>query len=376
MQDLLEYHPTTMGIFRSGRIHPFNSPADILKFGAISPLSRLRFALSSAMLVYMPAYADAENAAAVDWLGKWAGAAATENIWAPMLKVKFGEAFDRVPLAWMAGRLRQRSLSRKGAGEQLGYITGSLEVLVDKLVKVLESKGVEILLNTTAEKLETENRKVKGIRTSSGFVEAPVVLSTVPPPILAGLVDEAKPEYSKKLEAVKYTPAVCTVLALEKQLSPVYWMNVADPGYDFGGVIEHTNFVPTSQYNGNHIVYLVKYFLKDAPQPQEENDSLSERQVEQLSRMFEKDVKKLIIDKWVFSTRFASPRPSVGFHKLIPSAKSPLDGLYTGCMCHIYPDERSVNNSIRVAAEVASKIGIDTSDIPRGGGLACKYGFD
>ena len=30
-------------------------------------------------------------------------------------------------------------------------------------------------------------------------------------------------------------------------------------------------------------------------------------------------------------------------------------------MCHLYPEERSVNNSIRVAAEVAAEMGFDQS---------------
>jgi hypothetical protein len=43
-------------------------------------------------------------------------------------------------------------------------------------------------------------------------------------------------------------------------------------------------------------------------------------------------------------------------------------------MVHVYPDERSCNNSIRVAAEALRVIGCDTSEIPSGASLAGQIG--
>ena len=54
-------------------------------------------------------------------------------------------------------------------------------------------------------------------------------------------------------------------LALREPLSNIYWLNVADPGYDFGGVIEQTNFVPASEYGGRHLIYLSRYLTVDRP---------------------------------------------------------------------------------------------------------------
>ena len=59
---------------------------------------------------------------------------------------------------------------------------------------------------------------------------------------------------------IEYFGAVCTILELKESLSDIYWMNVADDGFPFGGVIEHTNMIPKEAYNGSHIVYLSRYF--------------------------------------------------------------------------------------------------------------------
>jgi hypothetical protein len=43
-------------------------------------------------------------------------------------------------------------------------------------------------------------------------------------------------------------------------------------------------------------------------------------------------------------------------------------------MVHIYPDERSVNNAIRVSAEACRVMGMKTSFIPEGRSLSGKIG--
>jgi hypothetical protein len=43
-------------------------------------------------------------------------------------------------------------------------------------------------------------------------------------------------------------------------------------------------------------------------------------------------------------------------------------------MPHVYPDERSTNNSIRIAAAAIAAMGMDSSFVPEGTSLASKYG--
>jgi len=39
-------------------------------------------------------------------------------------------------------------------------------------------------------------------------------------------------------------------------------------------------------------------------------------------------------------------------------------------MCHLYPDERSCNNCVRLAAGVLEAMGFDTAEVPRGISMA------
>jgi protoporphyrinogen oxidase len=374
--DRILFEPTTMGVLRGGVIYPFNGPKDLLKFKAISLADRIRFGASSALLAYRARYSDVEDVPALEWFRQYAGRGATAAIWEPLMHCKFGEAAGRVPLAWMAGRLRQRARSRKGSEERLGYLRGSLDVLVQAWVDRLEQLGVTLQLGTRAERLIAEEGKVVGVEVNGQIQRADIVLSTLPTTALAPLTQPINAGYAADLSSISYLGAICVVLGMSEQLSPVYWLNVADPGYDFGGVIEQTNFIPPSEYAGLHITYLSRYM----PVPSElwnmDDSTLVKRQIEQASRAFGRDVSRIVRKSWVFRARTAQALTEIGFWKKIPKFRSPIPNLFVASMAHIYPDERSVNNSIRVAAEVVREMGFteQADRVPANMSLAAKFG--
>src|SRR5262249_13321727 len=169
----------------------------------------------------------------------------------------------------------------------------------------------------------------------------------------------------------------CFSVSMREPLSDIYWLNVADPGYDFGGVIEQTNFVGPENYGGKHIAYFSRYIDADNSLWTAPDEQLTERFLRQAERLYGRSLKSAVLKTWVFRGRYASPRPELGFHRLIPKFRSPIPGLFVASMCHVYPDERSVNNSVRVAAEVVRALGDDAAAnaVPRNLSLSAKYGW-
>jgi protoporphyrinogen oxidase len=380
LAEAVTYRPTTMGLYRDGQIYSFDGPIDLLRFDAVSPWARLRFGMSSALLAYRPAYAQAEMQSALDWVRRWAGPEATAAIWAPMLRIKFGEAAPHVPLAWLAGRLRQRVRSRSGTTEQLGYLRGSLQVLVDRLVDALCDRGVTVRLQTPVEAFipsaqPTDGRPgIAGVRAGGKALPADAVVATVPTPILADLVAPIDEIYARSLRTIQYMGALCTVLAFDTSVSPVYWLNVADPGYDFGGVIEQTRLVPPAVYGGQHIVYLSRYLKPEHPLWAMDEAAFITRQLDQLEALVGRPLRTGLRWSRRFKARYAAPQMELGFARQIPAYTAPVNGLYVASMPHVYPDERSTNNSIRIAADVVHALGRDASEVPRGATLAGRYG--
>jgi protoporphyrinogen oxidase len=374
LKDQAVFRSTTMGMMRDGEIYPFDGPADVLQFGAMSIPARLRFGMSAAMLTYLPGFEDDEQTPALKWFRRWAGQEATETIWEPMMDIKFGDAADQIPIAWMAGRLRQRARSRDGTEEKLGYLEGSLQVLVDRLVEVLREDDIDIRCSEPVEKFLLDGEKVNGVHTQKGPLEADAVLSTVPTPILSGLVEDIDPDYADSLREIEYMGAICTILSLKESLSPVYWLNVADPGYSFGGVIEQTHLIPPKEYGGRHLAYLSRYVRHDNPLWTKDDDALLDQQLGELRRLFGREIESILNNHWIFRGRFAAPITGLEFSRKIPSYDTPIPGLYMAAMPHVYPDERSTNNSIRIAAGALEAMGLDNGFVPEGTSLASTYG--
>lgn len=372
----LRYLPATMGVFRNGQIFPFNGPRDLLYFSPISLSARTRFAASSLFLGKFAEWRRWEDVPALDWFNRYAGRAATEAIWRPMLEIKFGVYAREVPVAWMVGRLRQRMNSRERGDESLGYLDGSLQTLLDGLLGALGRLGVKLITRAKVESISVRNQRVTSVRTGAGEFSAGQIVATIPTTHLAPLLAPHVPDYAAKLAAIRYFGAVCTLLEMNRPLSDIYWLNVADPGFPFGGVIEHTNFIPPIHYQGRHIAYLSRYFEADHALAALPIDKIGEQMIAPLSRIYPQFRREQIEQIHVFRTLTAATVCDRNFSMKVPAARTPLANFFIASMAHVYPDERSCNNSIRVAAEVCRVMRLETPLVPRGASLSGQISMD
>jgi protoporphyrinogen oxidase len=377
LEDHLYYRSTTMGIFRGGNVYPFTTPMDLLRFRPLPWGDKLRLGGSS---LYLSKWADwrrSEEVSAWSWIRRYAGKRALDSVWGPLLEIKFGPYAKEVPLSWLIGRLRQRMGSRQGSGdERLGYLRGSLQILLDRLLERLRQMGATLVADAPVRSLRMSGDRVSGVRTDGGEYGAAKVISTVPTVHLAKLVKPVEPEYAKSLERIEYFGAVCMVLHLKESLSPVYWLNVAEPGFPFGGVIEQTRLLGPENYEGRHISYLSRYFAHSEPIAKWSIERIREEMLRALPRIFARFDERSLIDLDIFRTDYAAPVCDLGFSSRVPRFASPLDGLYVASMPHVYPDERSVNNSIRVAANAIRELcGAEAPVVSTNASLSGQIGF-
>lgn len=375
LEDQIIWDNTQMGIYRNKKIYSFNSPTDLLKFKPISFFGKIRFGLTSFFLGKFADWQIKEGISALDWFYKYAGKSVTDSIWKPLLDIKFGPYANEVPLSWMIGRLRQRMNSRKKGAEQLGYLDGSLQILLEALLKELKDLGVELISGAPVLELIIENQTLNGIITEKGIFKNGDFLFTIPTVFLTRLLEKEAPKYAQKLNQIEYFGAVCTILEMKKPLSDFYWLNIADSGFPFGGVIEHTNLINAKNYNHSHIAYLSRYFASTEPIYEMTNEEISELMVEKIKIIFPDFDFHDLIKIHVFRTNTAATVCDKFFSKKIPKCMSPIRNLFLSNMAHVYPDERSANNSIRIAAEACKVMGISAEIIPQNASLSGKIGF-
>jgi protoporphyrinogen oxidase len=271
----------------------------------------------------------------------------------------------------MVGRLRQRMSSRERGDERLGYLDGSLQSLLDALLAKLASLGVRILTGNPVASLLASQRRVEGVRLQDGTtLRSDRTLATLPTTRLVPLVEPLDAGYAESLRRIEYFGAVCTILELDRPLSQTYWLNVADPGFPFGGVIEHTNLISPEVYGGRHIAYLSRYYENSNPLATLPDAEVSRQMTEPLARIYGDGALKSILRTHVFRTQTAATVCDLGFSRKVPQVRSPLENLFIATMAHVYPDERSCNNSIRVAANACEVMGLNASAVPKGCSLS------
>jgi protoporphyrinogen oxidase len=372
LEDKLFFHKTTMGVFSKGKIYNFNTPIDLLKFNPLSFFDKLRFGLTSLYLANIADWRKMENISALDWLYKYAGKGTTNSLWKPLINVKFGPYANGVPISWMIGRLAQRMNSRKDTTERLGYLQGSSQILLKRLLKILKNRNVKLVTNVRVVNLTVRNNILTSVKTSRGEFSKGKFLFTMPSCYLSPLLKKIDLNYAKEIENIKYFGAVCVVLEMKKKLSDIYWLNIADEGYPFGGVIEHTNFISSKHYHGSHIAYLSRYFAASDPIAKMSGAQVQQHMLSSLKKVFPNFDNKNVKNTHVFKTNTAAVVCSKNFSKKVPECRTPIENMFLATMAHIYPDERSCNNSIRIAAEACRVIGIRSDFVPKNSSLSGK----
>ena len=156
------------------------------------------------------------------------------------------------------------------------------------------------------------------------------------------------------ITGIRYQGTACALFGLSKKLmDDIYWLNIkAD--VPFGAVIEHTNFLPLSDY-GNHLVYVTAYF-QDASDSlwKQDEDEVIDSYISGLESMFPGFSRDDV--KWtkIYRRLDTAPVYETGYKSKILPVKTNISGLYLGGMFSPsnYP-ERSMNGSIVAGFECA-----------------------
>ena len=347
--------PSRTGMYYAHDFFKLSTPVDLLRFSPLPLRDRVRLGLLALRARRVQDWRSLEDRTAADWLRELGGERVYRVVWEPLLRGKFGDVAEEVAAVWFWNKLKLRGSSRgKGGAEQLVYYRGGFATLAETLADAVRSQGGVIRINTSAQGLRVEAGRVTGVVTPEGIVPADGVIATPALPIIADLVNPYVPsEYVERLRRIRYLANVCVVLELDRSLSDIYWLNVNDPSFPFVGVIEHTNFEPTSTYAGRHVVYLSKYLPENHALYRMSEQEVVAFTLEHLRRMFPDVTDDRILDAHVWRARYAQPVVECGYRKLIPDMRTPIGNLFLATMAQIYPEDRGTNYAIRQGRETA-----------------------
>lgn len=363
--DRMTWRPSSVGIFYNGRIYPFVTPMDLLRFKPVGLIDRVRLGLMGLYLRRQKDGARYENITAKEWVRRFAGQRNLDVVWGPLLRGKFGDLGDELVMTWLWNKIHLRFASR-GAGpsqrEVLGYLLGSFGAWIEALIERVRDLGGELHAGAPVQRIVVEDGRATALELGGEDARtAPVdaVVCTVANKIFRRIAPPLPDDYAEKLEGVPYQDALCLVLALKRPLSGTYWLNINDRSMPFLAIVEHTNFIEPERYGGQHVVYVSNYLDKQSPLLRMNVEEIMELYMPHLKRLNPGFDESWIYGRWLFHGLDAQPVFTVGASSRIPDHRTPVSGLYLANMSQIYPQDRGQNYSIILGETIADIVAED-----------------
>jgi protoporphyrinogen oxidase len=380
LPDELEWRQSSMAMFVDGRLYPFTTPLDLLRFKPMSLLGRLRMGFAALWLqrrAHDVGPFESETARA--WVERVMGREAYEQVWGPMLRGKFGSRADDISMAWLWGKLtlRRQIKGQEAREELLGYPRSSWELLFERLRQSIESAGGRVLIDRPAAGIVRADGRLAVVPGAPDSFRAGLdprsfapggppepydaVLATVPSDIFEHLLDpelahEVGDDYLRRVRSAQYHTALCLLLELDRRFSPFYWTNIADHDLPFIGLIEHTNFIEPERYGGRRFLYVANYVSPDDPLLELDPDALIDRYLPGLRKVNPEFGPEWIVNRWLFREPAAQPIVTVGYHERIPPLATGVPGLVLANTTQIYPEDRGTNYSVRLGEQAAAEL--------------------
>jgi protoporphyrinogen oxidase len=350
----LRWRATSMGLFIGGRLYPWGNPIALLQFPKISILSRLRYGLFAFVSVRRERWDSIETENARSWIERWCGKEVYRTLWKPLFELKFFEDADNIAAAWIWTRIKRIGRSRKSLmQEELGYIEGGSQTLVDALCSAIEARNGIIRTSCGAKRILAQNGKVAGVETSSGIVPADFVICTVPTPLVSNLAPDLPEAWKEKYSGIKNIGVCCLVFKLRRSVTPHFWVNINDPAISIPGIIEFTNLRPIG---AESIVYVPYYMPVHHPKFSWSDQGLLDEAFGYLQRINPALTVDDIVASHVARLRYAQPICEPGFARRIPPIQTPIGGLQIADTCFYYPEDRGISESVRLGQEMAEAL--------------------
>lgn len=348
--DRIRFVRALTGFYHEGRLFPFTTAADLLRFTSISLPQRLRFGLFALESILRTRWQSLDLLTAKTWLVSRIGRRAYDVIWEPLLSLKFGDKAGEISAAWVWHRVHRVARS-KG---RMGYLEGGTALLLDRLTQVLERKEVRIHPGRPVAQILVEQRRVGGLLLVDGHeFRCDSVISTIPLPLLASLLPTECDDYAARLRSFKYIGVACVSLKLRRQITPFFWLNVHDRRLPFNGIIEFTNLNPL---DGEHIAYVPYYVPTDSATYNMPPNELVERTWRGMKLVAPHLTDDDRIAAHVARAPFAQAICTAGFSAALPPQRSEISGLHLLDSVFLYPEDRTQSGNVIKATECSERL--------------------
>ena len=350
LSDKLRWRETRMGYYYNGKLYEWGNPFALLKFSPLSLVERLRYGIHMFYCTKIKDWSSLDKQEASEWINRWQGKCAYEILWEKLFKLKFHRFTGNLSASWIGARIRRVGQSRKSIfSEQMGYLEGGSETLLQALEFKIDKLGGHTYLSSPVKKVVIKNNKIQGIEMNGEFRSYDNVISTIPLPFVPSMIPELPDAVVSVYEKIENIGVVCVLLKLNKAVSKNFWLNINDEQLEVPGLIEFSNLRPFE----HNIAYIPFYLPRDHKKFQNSNETFI-LEAKNIVKTINPDIEdKDIVDSHVSRYGYAQPICPPRFKDTLPPISGIIEGLQIADTSHYYPEDRSISESIQLGKQLA-----------------------
>ena len=353
LSNRMRWVQTSMGQFANKKLYRWGDPIALLRFPGLGLIDKIRYGLLMGICVNRKSWDALEHQDARSWIIRWCGQRTYALLWQKLFDCKFHEFAGEISAAWTWTRIRRIGKSRSSMmREQLGYIEGGSETLVNTLAAAITARGGRLHLGLPAERVLMGDGAVRGVQAGGEAHAADAVISTVPTPLIERICPDLGEAALARYRAIQNIGVVCVVLRLKRSVTPHFWVNLNDDAFDIPGVIEFSNLRPT----GDAVVYVPYYMPLTHDRWDWSDEQFLTDAVACLHLINPAVTAADVIASHVGRLRYAQPVCTPGFAAMLPPVQTAVRGLQIADTCFYYPEDRGVAESIRLGMAMADAV--------------------
>lgn len=370
LQELgLEQHmnwvETKTGFYTDGQLYSMSNNVEFLKFPPLNLIDKFRLGATIFYASKLKDWKKLEQIPVADWLRKLSGSRTFEKIWLPLLRAKLGDNYRRTSAAFIWATIDRMYAARRTGlkKEMFGYMSGGYARILDAFTQQLIDEGVDV-------RVDSATRLVQSTGVGTVMVEAAdrsrsefdKVVLTTPSPVISNLCPALTDQEHAQHNGLQYQGIVCASALLKKPLADYYVTNITESWVPFTAVIEMSTLVDRSEFSGNSLVYLPKYVAPDDPLFEESDESIQERFIAALEKMYPHFTRDDLLEFRISRVRHVVSLTTLNYSNQLPPMDTSLPGVFAVNSAHIANGTLNVNETVKLGEDTVNGLLLESLD--------------
>lgn len=346
----MKWVETKSGFYTDGKLYSMSNSLEFLQFPPLSLIDKFRLGLTIFYASKVKNWKRLERIPVADWLKKWSGENTFNKIWLPLLRAKLGENYRHTSAAFIWATIQRMYAARRTGlkKEMFGYVNGGYATILKTFKQHLLDQGVSINTGFRTTKVKSDQQgKVQVLDEKGDSHIFDEVILSVPSSIASTICQGLSESEKGQHQQIEYLGVVCASVLLKKSISPYYVTNVTDTT-PFTGVIEMTNMVDPSFFNGHSLVYLPKYVKKSDPFFQWSDEKVKAHFSEELVRMYDHINADDLVEIKVARAANVFALSTLQYSDYLPPVTTNIPGVHILNSSHISNGTLNVNETLQL----------------------------